>query len=65
MRRLLIKYSISFKHRLTQEAQRLRDEPMKAGSPREREALLRMARQTEANMHVKEWLTSPGLQRPT
>jgi hypothetical protein len=31
---------------------------------KEREALMRKARQLETASHINEWLTSPGLQSP-
>jgi hypothetical protein len=53
-----------FNDRLTQEAQRLREEASKARKPEDRARLLRKARQTETAAHISEWLTSPGLQPP-
>ena len=60
-----IKHTISLEDRLAQEAERLREEANRAKCAQEREKLLRKARQAETAAHVKEWLTSPGLQPPT
>jgi hypothetical protein len=54
----------SFLDRLTQEAQRLRDEAKTMPHGMEREMLLRKARQAETAAHMDEWLSSPGLQAP-
>jgi hypothetical protein len=53
-----------FPDRLTQEAQRLREQAKKMPHGIEREMLLRKARQAETAAHMDEWLSSPGLQAP-
>jgi hypothetical protein len=52
-------------NQLGQEAQRLREEAFKAETPREREGLLRRARQAETAAHIDEWASSPGLRPPS
>jgi hypothetical protein len=52
--------------RLAEEAKRLRDEAEvePPGLERERERLIRQARQAETGSHISEWLRSPGLLPP-
>jgi len=54
-----------FRISVRRRSQRLRAAADKAKDVREREKLLRKARQAETAAHVKEWITSPGLQPPT
>ncbi|TYL96832.1 hypothetical protein FXB40_11025 [Bradyrhizobium rifense] len=56
--------TVSLEERLTQEADRLREEAKKLPHGPEREILLRKARQAETGSHMSEWLTSPGLRPP-
>ena len=65
MKRRNLKQSTSLEQRLAEEAKRLREAADKAKDIKERDMLLRKARQAETAAHVKEWLTSPGLQPPT
>ena len=65
MKRRNLKQSTSLEQRLAKEAKRLREAADKAKDIKERDMLLRKARQAETAAHVKEWLTSPGLQPPT
>ncbi|MBR0709226.1 MULTISPECIES: hypothetical protein [Bradyrhizobium] len=51
--------------RLAEEAARLRDEARALPAGREREILLRRARQDETAMQIEAWLRSPGLRAPT
>jgi hypothetical protein len=51
-------------HRLAHEAERLRQNARTAPVGKERESLLRKARQLETASHINEWLFSPGLQPP-
>jgi hypothetical protein len=64
MQRRGFKNILSFPDRLTQEAERLREEAEKLPHGPEREALLRKARQADTALHMDEWLSSPGLQPP-
>lgn len=63
--RRLLKQITSLENRFAEEAKRLRAAADKAKDVREREKLLRKARQAETAAHVKEWITSSGLQPPT
>ena len=51
--------------RLSEEAERLRQEARDTPPGVEREGLLRRARQAETASHITEWLNSGGLQTPT
>jgi hypothetical protein len=53
-----------FQDRLALEALRLKEEAKTLPFGREREALLREARQIETASHIDEWLSSPGLRAP-
>jgi hypothetical protein len=57
--------SLSSEERLDVEAKQLRQEASCLPPGREREFLLRKARQDEITSHLTEWLSSPGLQSPT
>ena len=65
MKRRNLNQTTSLEQRLAKEAKRLREAADKAKDIKERDMLLRKARQAETAAHVKEWLTSPGLQPPT
>jgi hypothetical protein len=58
------KQTQSLEERLSQEAERLRNEAKLLPPGAVRDALLRKARQTETVSHLSEWLTSSGLQSP-
>ena len=64
MQRRSFKHVLSFPDRLTEEAERLRDEAEALPPGLERDVLLRKARQTDTASHINEWLSSPGLQPP-
>jgi hypothetical protein len=64
MQRRRFKQTVSLEERLAQEAARLRKQAKDLPHGREREILLRRARQAETGSHITEWLTSPGLQPP-
>ena len=64
MQRRRFKQTASLEERLAQEAARLRQQAKELPPGREREILLRRARQAETGSHITEWLTSPGLQPP-
>jgi hypothetical protein len=51
-------------YRLAHEAERLRQNARTVPIGKERESLLRKARQLETALHIDEWLSSPGLQTP-
>ena len=50
--------------RLEDRAKRLRKEARGTSPGVEREKLMRLARQAETAAHIRQWLTSPGLQAP-
>ena len=54
----------TFEVRLAEEARRLKEQAKKMAAGREREALLRKARQAETAAHINQWITSPGLMPP-
>jgi hypothetical protein len=62
--RRLLKQITSLEDRFAEEAKRLKAAADKARDIREREILLRKARQAETAARVKKWLSSPGLQPP-
>nr|WP_225116077.1 hypothetical protein [Bradyrhizobium sp. BRP22] len=62
-RRRFIIFEI-LEQRLAEEAARLRRQVQDTRSDIEREQLIRRARQAEIGSHIREWLTSPGLQPP-
>jgi hypothetical protein len=64
MRRRRFKQTQSFEERLTEEAQRLREEAEGMPPGLVRDQLMRKARQAETASHMSDWLTSPGLQPP-
>jgi hypothetical protein len=59
------KQTQSLEERLAEEAKRLREEAKLLPPGAVREALLRKARQAETGSHMSEWLSLPGLHRPT
>lgn len=63
-RRRPISHSSPLEERLAEEAKRLRLKAKTMAPGREREELMRRARQAETGAHMTEWLTSPGLQPP-
>jgi len=64
MWRSRIMHRATFEERLAEEARRLKEQAKKAAAGREREALLRKARQADTAAHINEWITSPGLVPP-
>jgi hypothetical protein len=64
MWRSRIMHRATFEERLAEEARRLKEQAKKAAAGREREALLRNARQAETAAHINQWITSPGLMSP-
>jgi len=59
-----IKHEATFEERLAEEARRLKEQATKMAGGREREELLRKARQAETAAHIKKWIPSPGLMPP-
>jgi hypothetical protein len=64
MRTQLIQAKPSFDQRLAQEALRIQAQVKSLPHGKERELLVRKARQLETASHVNEWLSSPGLKAP-
>ncbi|QDM18100.1 hypothetical protein FNL55_20430 [Tardiphaga sp. vice352] len=64
MQRRRFKQFAPLDQRLSQEAERLRNEAKGTPSGIERETLIRQARQAETAAHMQEWLTLPRLQAP-
>jgi hypothetical protein len=54
----------SLEERPAEEAKRLREEAKLLRPGAVRDALLRKARQAETGSHLREWLSSSGLQPP-
>jgi hypothetical protein len=54
----------SFEQRMAQEAQRIREHIKSLPNGREREFLVRKARQLETAAYITEWLTSTELKPP-
>ena len=52
-------------NRLSEEAERLREEARGTSPGVERDRLIRRARLAETASHMSEWLSSKGLQPPT
>ena len=61
MQRIRIKHIVSFEKRLESDTVRLREQARLMAPGKERDALLRKARQIETAAHINEWLSSPGL----
>jgi len=64
MQRNRFTQTITLGDRLAHEAERLRQKAHAVPVDKERERLLRKARQLETASHINEWLSSPGLQTP-
>ncbi|WP_080134367.1 hypothetical protein [Bradyrhizobium sacchari] len=63
-RRRRFKQTVSLEERLSQEAERLREEAKSLPPGPQRDDAIRKARQAEIGSHMSEWLRSPGLQPP-
>ncbi|MBI5264691.1 MAG: hypothetical protein HY852_23090 [Bradyrhizobium sp.] len=64
IRRNRTRHALSFDERLQRAANEAREAAGKLPHGRERDALLKKARQSETAAHINEWLMSPGLQSP-
>jgi hypothetical protein len=56
---------LSLEEKLHEQAEAFRREAEKLPHGKEREELLRKARQLETASHINEWVSSPGLSPPT
>ena len=65
MQRRRFKNTLTFPDRLTNEAERLREEAETKPPGPERDALLRKARQADIAAHIDQWVSSRGLKPPT
>jgi hypothetical protein len=48
-----------------EQSERAKSEASKLPPGKERERLLRKARQLETARHINDWMSSPGLRKPT
>lgn len=64
MRRQRIDHTSSLEERLLDQARRFKDQANALRPGRERDELIRKARQAETASHINEWITSPGLKPP-
>lgn len=58
------KQTLSLRDRLVAHAKSARDQARRLPPGKERESLLRSARQSETAANIDEWLSSPGLRAP-
>ena len=54
----------TFEQRLAQEALRIQEQVKSLPHGKERELLVRKARQLETASRINDWMSSPGLQPP-
>ena len=59
-----IKHTTSFEERLTASAAELEERARELPQGRERDALLKKARQTETAARINDWLSTPGPRAP-
>ena len=64
MERRRIKHKTSFEARLAEQARKLGEKAKALPPGKERDGLMRRARQADIAAHINEWLTSPGLAPP-
>jgi hypothetical protein len=64
MQRKRFTQTITLGDRLAEEAERLKQNARTMPVGKERDSLMRKARQLETASHINEWLSSPGLQTP-
>ena len=64
VRRKRTKHELSFEERLLGAAQDARTAARKLPPGKEREILLRSARESEAAVTINRWISSPGLRAP-
>jgi hypothetical protein len=65
VRRKRTKHELSFEERLLGAARDARSAARKLPPGKEREILLRSARESEAAVAINRWISSPGLRAPT
>ena len=64
MHRRRVVQTVPLIERLDQEAQRIREELKKLRPGRDRQEMLRKARQAEIAASITKWISSPGLKPP-
>jgi hypothetical protein len=64
MIRRRFKHELTLEQRLAEDTKISREKARLLPPGKERESLLRRARQNEVAAHMTEWLSSPGLQAP-
>jgi hypothetical protein len=57
-------HSASLDERIADHARRIRDEAKAMPPGKERQEMVRRARQAEVAAHISEWISSPGLRPP-
>ena len=62
MQRRRFKQAAPLDQRMTEQAERLRQEAQGTPPGVQRDKLIRQARQLETASHMQDWLTSPGLE---
>lgn len=60
-KRRRVKHTVTFEERLAQEAALMRERARGLPPGKDRDILIKRARQAEVAAHINEWLTSPGL----
>ncbi len=61
IRRKRVKHALTFEERLLSAAREAREKARKLPPGKERETLLRSARDSETAAKINRWITSPGL----
>ena len=64
MQRRRFKHILTFPDRLEKEAKALKEKAREMPLGKEREMMLRKARQVDIALHINEWLSSRGLRSP-
>jgi hypothetical protein len=59
------KQTISFKDRLAEWAEKIREQAARLPPGSEREEMLKRASRADTAAHLDDWANSPGLQPPT
>lgn len=60
-KRRRVKHTVTFEEGLAQEAALMRERARGLPPGKDRDILIKRARQAEVAAHINEWLTSPGL----
>lgn len=59
-----VKQTRSLEERMTEQANKLKEQASQLPAGAEREGLLKRAKVVEMGAHLSDWLNSPGLQPP-